>query len=342
MAMSKPRLPQIGLRILRLLTGSAIIGLFALIAFYFWASRPLHSPGDKHRIEEYGSTKQSPRDSFSIMSFNIGWLSGMTNNLPKARPDSLFESNLDRCIRVIQSASPDLIAFQEIDFDSHRSARMNQLERIARACGYPYAALAINWDDRYVPFPYWPPAYHFGRVYSGLAVLSRFPILANQRILHKATLPRPFYWKAFYLERLFQHISIDLGQDTLDLLNVHLEAFDAGTRAKQAEELIQYAGSVDPIPELMAGDFNATWEQNGAQGADQTMLPFRNTRYRPSCRIAPTDSMYFTFSSARPQRKIDYILYDTARLDVLDCRVMHEMGSVSDHLPLMSIFKIKE
>ena len=315
--------------------------LFIFLSFIYWASSPVHSPREYKRIYHYGQLDSIQSDTLSVMTYNIGWLSGMSNNKAIERPCKLFVKNLHKATDIITQLHPDLIFFQEMDFDAHRSCHMMQLDSLARACGYPYAAIAVNWDDRYVPFPYWPPKVHFGAVYSGLAVLSRYPILNNERILHRATLPRPFYWKAFYLHRLFQAIEIGWGGDTLGLINVHLEAYDRDTREKEARELLDYISHSKYRPRLIAGDFNAFWKDSDSQLGEKTVRIFLENGYRTSCEDKDSSSAFFTFSSEEPAYRIDYILQDSTRFRVIDCRVVTEMGTVSDHLPVMARFTIK-
>ena len=57
------------------------------------------------------------------------------------------------------------------------------MDSIALYCGFLEGAYAVNWDKRYVPFPYWPPVVHFGEMLSGQGVLSKFPILMNKKIV---------------------------------------------------------------------------------------------------------------------------------------------------------------
>ncbi len=315
-----------------------ILGLLlVMLSFFYWASSPAHRAESRQRILRYeGHSDTGRSDTLRIMTFNIGWLSGMSNNRAVERPCALFEGNLHTAIKVIAELRPDLILFQEIDFGSHRSCHMMQLDSIARACGFPYAAMAVNWDDHYVPFPYWPPKVHFGSLYSGLAVLSRYPILSNKRVLHRATLSRPFYWKAFYLQRLFQESLIQWGSDTLRLINVHLEAYERSTREKQARELLDYISGPKRHPHLIAGDFNAFLKDSDSLEGEKTVEVFLENGYLTSCNEGHADSAYFTFSSEEPAYRIDYILSDSSRLRIIDCRVVTEMGTVSDHLPVIA------
>ncbi len=171
---------------------------------------------------------------FSIVTYNIGYLSGMTNNLAIAKPKELFENNMQTVIHEVKAVNPDIIAFQEIDYKASRSYNVNQQNEIAKL-GYNFVAKAVNWDETYVPFPYWPPTMHFGKVISGQSILSKYPLSAHQRIVLERVPEAPFYRDALYLERLAQVVKVDLNGKEVVLINVHLEAFDKQTRGRQFE-----------------------------------------------------------------------------------------------------------
>ena len=50
---------------------------------------------------------------------------------------------------------------------------------------------------------------------------------------------------------------------------------------------------------------------------------------------------YFTFSSANPVYMIDYILYNGSFIKAVDAYVVHEAGEISDHLPVVFDFVLK-
>ena len=68
------------------------VGLFfILVGFYFWASSPNISFSNYNNTGEYDYESQVSNDSvLSVITYNIGYLSGMTNNLAVERPESLF------------------------------------------------------------------------------------------------------------------------------------------------------------------------------------------------------------------------------------------------------------
>jgi endonuclease/exonuclease/phosphatase family metal-dependent hydrolase len=310
----------------RVLTRIGItVGLLLLggIGLFLWASSGQLSQGELARVRSYAPVSKTPApDSLTITTYNVGYLSGMTNNAPVARADSLFYANMDQVVAYLREVRPDLVAAQEIDFGGARVAHVHQLDTLARRLRYPAAAQSVNWDERYLPFPYGRPAVHFGRTLSGQALLSRFPIRRHVRTVLPRP-PQPFYRDAFYLDRLAQVGVLDLGGHSLAVINVHLEAFEADTRQDQARRVntlylrLANAG----IPTLLVGDFNSTLSPAEAEApvssrkktdaaADRTMqLLLKNTDLRPAIPPGTSASSTATYPADAPNRQIDYILY---------------------------------
>ncbi|MEM7551060.1 MAG: endonuclease/exonuclease/phosphatase family protein [Bacteroidota bacterium] len=318
-----------------------ILLVFAI--FYIWGSSS-HSDKDYYtRIESYEYKKFYPNDTFSVMTYNIGFLSGMTNNLPVESEPDLYQSNLEKAIELISTKSPDFVGFQEIDFDSKRSLGVNQLDKIGIGAAYPYGAVSVNWDKNYVPFPYWPPAIHYGKMLSGQAILSKYSFVNNRRITLEKPKSAPFYYNAFYLDRLIQIVQVDVGRPLI-LINVHLEAFDQETRESQAEYLLEVVNDYTKnYPVILMGDFNsrppfATEQLNN----EKTISLFLENPYLEVAvtkdRYLKNEQAYFTFSSGEPYEKLDYIFYTKKTLKLLSSDVIKEAGEISDHLPVMMEF----
>jgi len=328
--------------------------LFApVVIFYFWGSSGIYSGPlsyiKKHDVER--PARSSPGDTLKIMTYNIGYLSGMTNNLPLERTYSLFENNLYRVIDVINHLNPDFIGFQEIDISSSRSYNVNQPDSIAKHCGYSYADISINWDKRYVAFPYWPPSAHFGKMLSAQAILSRYPIKSSERIAFDKPQNNPFFYNAFYIDRLAEIAVIKTGGGKeLVIINVHLEAFDRDTRIKQAGCLLSiYRKFAGDYPVLLIGDFNAVPGDEEPTinyflqepNVGEAMLDkYLDTVHRVSTRNI-RDSSTYTSTSENPAIKIDYIFYNKDRLRLINAFVVREAKTSSDHLPVMAKFEIR-
>lgn len=318
------------------IVGLALLGLLvALTAFYFWASASTLPSEDLATVKTYHENFDSPRrDTFTVMTYNIGYLSGMTNNEAVARETSLFDTNMDAALDLIESVDPDFVGFQEIDFNADRSFNVHQLDTIATRLNYPNASQSVNWDVRYLPFPYGAPSVHFGRVVSGQAILSRYPIRTHRRI-ELASTSRSFLTKPFYLDRLAEVAIVDVGGWPLTIINVHMEAFEMATREEQAKQVrdlyVEYAGQGTPV--LLIGDFNSVVRaalpslppaQRSAFADDETMTTIQETT---SLSSAFPESAYVTggavntYPADSPTRKIDYIFYRGGRIQPLSADV---------------------
>ena len=275
-----------------------------------------------------------------IMTYNVGYLSGMTNNRAVAVPVDTFQDNQRELIDLINFLGPDFVAFQEIDFGASRSYRYHQLDSVVSQTSLRQGAMVVNWDKRYVPFPYWPPSMHFGRMLSGQALASAYPVKGNERIVLDKPLNAPFYYNAFYLDRLMQVNEVKIGENTLKVINVHLEAFDQETREKQALQVLKtYNQLAAQHPVILLGDFNASAELKDGDNTIATIMKGEHIAK------AISDSSYYanreafyTYSSASPRWKIDYIFYNKDQLKAVSARVVGEAGTISDHLPVLMKF----
>ena len=322
--------------------------LIAVFIFYFWAKSPLLPDDEYAKLYHYPDMEIIEiEDTFSIMTYNMGYLSGMTNNLAIERPEKLIQENLLHLSQLIAEKQADIIAWQEIDFSSTRTYHINQLEEIAYRNEYSFAAKAINWDKKYVPFPYWPIKYHFGEMQSGQAFLSRTKILTHSRIVLPKPASDPFYYRAFYLDRLAQLIWVETKRDSMLLINVHLEAYDALTREKQAYLLMDiYQKYENDYPIILLGDFNCTPPFDEYAFTEETIKVFNDysgiAMATSRLDYLENPKEYFTFDSREPYQKIDYIFYNPKFLKCLDVEVLHSAAEISDHLPLYARFEFVE
>lgn len=312
-----------------------------MVAFFLWASSARLADVRYREILTYTETEAPPAgEPITIATYNIGYLSGLTNNQAIAPPQSLFEQNQATAIAALTAADPDIIAFQEIDLESRRSGYVNQLAAITEALNIPFAALAINWDKHYVPFPYWPPAVQFGQILSGQALVSRYPIEANERYVLDKVASNPFYYNAFYLERVAQVSQLEIQDQKLTVINVHLEAFDSETRRRQSEFVRQLAETqAEETPVVLLGDFNSAVNRE-AEGSDPTIQIFLDSPVFTSA--LPTDGSAPTFPSDQPEYTLDYIFYTSDRLTLMDQGVIEQAAQASDHLPIQMTFRFRE
>lgn len=323
-------------KLIKFLVRFILILLVAIAVFFFWGSSSTLDEKEYAKLTELENKIIPENDSiFSIVTYNIGYLSGMTNNLPVAKPKELFDKNLEKVLLETAKVNPDIIAFQEIDFNASRSYYVNQQNKIAEL-GYNYIAKTINWDETYVPFPYWPPSMHFGKVVSGQSILSKYPLKEHERIVLERVSDSPFYRDAFYLDRLAQVVKVVLNGKEVVLINTHLEAFDKKTRESQLAvviELFQKYAATNPT--ILLGDFNSDPTYNNA--AIEKVFELKNVG-----NAAFSSKKYeLTFDSKKPFERLDYIFYTTNSIEYISGKVLKQFGEASDHLPVEMQFKLR-
>jgi len=322
-----------------------LVLILAFISFYFWGSSHNWETEKYNQFQQFTNKPAISPDTLSVLTYNIGWLSGMTNNLAVDRSADLYAQNLKDGLVLFEKYHPDIIGFQEIDIFAKRSFYYNQPDSLGLKLKYLNGALAVNWDKKYVPFPYWPFQYHFGKLISGQYVMSELEIVKNEYVTLPKPINAPFYYNAFYLDRLIQKTWLKTAKGDLLVMNVHLEAFDQETRMMHVDLLIEeYLKYAEDLPVLLIGDFNSR-----AVGSEGPLNESARKMYEvPGVAMAITDSLFainpaknYTFSSGEPVEKIDYIFYNSKFIEKIDSDVIQEFGEVSDHFPVYMRFVIK-
>lgn len=322
---------------------SLVFILSIIVGLYLWStSSEFKFDEERHVIYNNSNSNYTDKDTISIMTFNIGYLSGMTNNRPLERTKELFDTNAETLIQLLKTESVDIVAIQEIDFGSSRSFDVDQLGFILKNGNFDFGAKALNWNKRYVPFPFWPPNLQFGKVLSGQAVASKFPVSENNIEVLDKPIDQPFYYNDFYLDRLIQTTIITIGKNQLTVMNVHLEAFSDKTRAihiaKVLKEFIQLASQG---PTILLGDFN----EPELPYETSLMKPFyENANFGHAISVPAqlnSGDKDFTFSAENPRIKIDYIFYSSNFIEMIEAKTITDTKLLSDHLPVLMTFQFK-
>lgn len=283
-----------------------------------------------------------------ILTWNLGFLYGQGSEGVgyEFRDKEYFQESLDRLVKEIREWQPDVIFLQEIDFESARSHDLNQAEYLAAKAGYPYVAQAVSWDANYIPFPYWPIRNNFGRMKSGGAILSKYPILDHQVHLLPKPASQPWWYNLFYLHRYFQKVTIEIGDKKFNFINLHLEAFDKVDRLGQVKKLVSQIQK-EKI-DLVAGDFNmlptsatkrkfSNVDDYENDSSYEAMLKSGLQEVIPDEIYGKDESLYFTFPAWAPDRRLDYIWYRSG-LKMMKAEIL--TSALSDHLPLRASFQI--
>jgi len=330
--------------------------LFSFIFFLAWCGFPWSLQGKvvksdiiHLRPEDEVNNEESPV-MIKVQTWNLGFLFGEGSEGPGYKPQTqkFYQDKLDGLVDEINLSDPDIICLQEVDFASHRSFDINQAQYLALKAAYPYVAEAVSWKANYIPFPYWPLEKNFGRMKSGGAVLSKYPIISNH--VHLLTKPtsQPWWYNIFYLHRYLQEVQIELGDKKIKLINLHLEAFDKKDRKAQIELLVKQvkeqkidlvAGDFNMVPEsaLKKSRFKGSEDEYENDDSYQSMLKSELLEVIPDTIYALDEMRYFTFPASKPNRRLDYIFYDKA-LKMIKAEVLP--SALSDHLPLKASFQI--
>ncbi len=318
----------------------AVISILCLLLlcclFFFWAQQAALSEKEYTQIHTHKKSSVKNTDStLSLVTYNIGYLSGMNNNTSNKLDKKYFHRNLNTTIGLLNNLKADIIAFQEIDFRSNRSFKVNQHQKIAGPL-FNYSATAVNWDKKYVPFPYWPIRANFKRMLSGQSIMSQYPIEDHQRIVLKKPESNPFYYNAFYIDRLAQIAKIKHPVKDFYLFNIHVEAYDKKTRKEQLEYILKLVKEkAKNYPVLLIGDFNSSTTYENA--AINMFLECNILECAGKNKI----DTEFTFSSDKPYERIDFIFYTKKDFQEVESSVLKQFGEISDHLPFFSRLKIK-
>jgi endonuclease/exonuclease/phosphatase family metal-dependent hydrolase len=222
---------------------STLAGLFLL--FLLVITVVDYRPDDITACEVRGEAEKvsAPDSIISITSWNLGYFGlGEKNDFfydggKMTMPDeTYYRQCVDQAMDYLsEPAQGDICFFQEVDLDSKRSYRDNQVERLLKVFPGYQVAFAVNYKVLYVPVPVRKPQ---GHVNSCIATFSKFPSVENTRYAFSTG----FAWPVglFMLDRCFllTRVPLQSGKD-LVLINTHNEAFDKGSQRKQQLALLR-------------------------------------------------------------------------------------------------------
>lgn len=260
---------------------------------------------------------------------------------------------------------PDILLIQEIDIKSKRTAYIDEVQWLLDHTSLSYGAYASMWEAQYVPSD------GLGRINTGSAILSRWPLHHAERIQLPLRGDQDALTKYFYLRRNILKAKIEIpGHADLWLLNIHADAFS--TDDTKHKHIIRFKDELDKLAAagaafIAGGDFNML-----PPGSDSTDFcdedrcpdehfhgpgdnPFHkegscytperdwlNDIYATYLCSVPLDeyqanpSRYFTHATDRHaawDRKIDYLFSNKPWL--AEGSLTHqELVNLSDHVPV--------
>ena len=239
-----------------------------------------------------GSALGAP--SVRVLTFNIHHAEGDDGRV-----------DLDRIVRVVQSATPDVVCLQEVDRNLPRTDKLD----------FP-ALLGEKLKMRAV----FEPNYLFDGGEYGNAVFTNLPITASKNY----RLPGPPGLEP----RGCLEVSLDVQGKPLAILNTHL-----GLKAEERTQQVQAIMDFLPVGHvLLAGDLNET-----PTGKPIAPLLTKLSDTFAAAAAGPEK----TFSTTVLSRRIDYCLVSEG-IRVVESRILNdiEAAAASDHLPYLTVIEL--
>lgn len=341
-------------RILKWLGVLVVLLVVAFVVFYFWASG---GDSDDRAVapgllldNPAGEPPPSAPTTLTVVSFNIGYGRGPAGDESGPWSEEHIRQHLDGIAAQLRDAGADVAFLQEVDLAAARSHDIDQGRYLLERLGWRHGSCVVTWERNYVPFPYWPPSRHYGRMKSGQCVLSRFPVTSTTR--HRLPQPEdsPFWRNAFYFHRAVEHVKLEIGKELYDLFNVHLEAFSVDNRMAQGLLLVELVQREAKTPRvIVAGDLNTlpagASQKKGFIDESQADFTLDTThdivlQGLPTLREALPDLTIFSFPADAPTRRLDYVWFGPA-LTLEEARVLAPPpGPWSDHLPVLARLRL--
>lgn len=333
-----------------------ILAPVLLVLLLLWMAGGLQSEAT-HEVQpvDYapGAEAAVATSTLTVMTWNVawgfGWGSEGSHKPTGKKGQGDIEHALVKMGEAMKAHRADVVLLQEIDFDAKRSFHLDEGEILARASGLRYFAPAVSWRANYIPFPYWPMDAHFGAMKSGGGILSRFPITeASVQLLPKPP-KNPFIYNWFYLFRYLQRVVIQVGDQPIEVFNMHLDAFHLDNREQQATMVVDRVRKAQPAHVIVGGDLNTVPPESSLKHGypdedhtdhrtDQTLSTFRGLGFTPAVnaeQFRSDEERFFTFPAHAPNRQLDHLFFSPG-FRVKSARVLRDVGDPSDHLPLVA------
>ena len=205
-------------------------------------------------------TDNDERSELKVMTWNIKFGGGNIHFFFDCHGERVLMSetevinNLEAIAQFIESREPDILLLQEVDVLSKRSAYVDMVRWLLDNTYLSHGVYASQWKADFIPSD------GIGRVDSGNAILSRWPIEDATRIALPLIGEQDGLTRYFYLKRNILKGRIQVpGAGELHVINTHLSAYSSdGTKKKQIDQVValmdEIAGEGHKV--LMGGDLN--------------------------------------------------------------------------------------
>ena len=306
------------------------------------------------------------KDTLNVVTWNIRFGIGRANWFGDSCGDLVLFDNetiidgLELLAQKITEMDADILLLQEVDTDSKRSAYIDQVQWLLDHTSMNYGVYASMWEVQFVPSD------GLGRVNTGNAILSKWPLSEAERIQLSLRGDQDALTKAFYVRRNVLKAVVNYQGNPFWAVDIHASAFyNDDTKQKQFLEFKDVLDEISSKGELFVagGDLNelppgATKnnyceedrcpdelpeDDEGCDFSNETtwINPLYDT-YVPSVSLVDyqqNEQLYFTHASTHDinderyqwNRKLDYLFTNTAW--VPRSEITHQEAQLeSDHV----------
>ncbi len=222
-----------------------------------------------------------------------------------------WEKRKEKVMRFLKEQNADIVLFQEAAYDENlKEIVKDQIDEINKELNYPgksffRMAQMMKWHEKPLDREMW----------YGLGILSKWKIKMSELIL----LPHVKKDKDFG----FSHIVVDSGLGDFDIINVHFENTNEGS--KEHLKFVLHWCNERNIKPVIAGDFNFIDTSDLSSLADK--------EYQLSYNLKPYKSFMPTiFSHTKEPITLDYILTHRKKFEMSNVECIN--NDVSDHKPV--------
>lgn len=306
------------------------------------------------------------KDTLTVATWNIRFGIGRANWFGDSCGDLVLFDNetiidgLELLAQKITEMDADILLLQEVDTGSKRSAYIDQVQWLLDHTSMNYGVYASMWEVQFVPSD------GLGRVNTGNAILSKWPLSEAERIQLSLRGDQDALTKAFYVRRNVLKAVVNYPGNPFWAVDIHASAFsNDDTKQKQFLEFKDVLDEINSKGELFVagGDLNelppgATKnnyceedrcpdelpeDDEGCDFSNETtwINPLYDT-YVPSVSLVDyqqNEQLYFTHASTHDinderyqwNRKLDYLFTNTAW--VPRSEITHQEAQLeSDHV----------
>ena len=218
-------------------------------------------PGKQAAREYTANSLTTPhnKDTLTVVTWNIRfgigraeWFGDSCGELVLFDTDKI-QDGLELLAAKITAMDADILLLQEVDTDSKRSAYIDQVQWLLDNTEMNYGVYASMWEVQFVPSD------GLGRVNTGNAILSRWPLSEAERIQLSLRGDQDALTRAFYVRRNVLRAMVDYPSSPFWAVDIHSSAFsNDDTKQKQYLEFKAVLDELDAQGEhfIAGGDLN--------------------------------------------------------------------------------------